>query len=236
MEPASGPPGTPAPRPPGTLAPRDTGAVRLLCVLGFHAPDAAMVWHQGYGFAHCRRCGRAIVRSLLSNWVVPGPGLRIVWPKPGANGASPSPGTGTGSAALDKVGVAEPDKPALDQSETGAASTSRAETPVVAPAASDGSGPDDDAAVPVIVRGKAEPAPRAEQAAPADAAAAAPAPLAVAPNLSPQAIDLLGPNFMGDSGAPPGPRDGMEVFEFDDMAAGGAGFAGGDGRTAQRAS
>lgn len=228
---ASGPPG-----PPGNVtageAPPGFGAARLLCLVGYHAPDASMVWHQGYGFAHCRRCRQGIVRSLLSNWVVPGPGLRIVWPKvPAGVGPSPEPRPtrATVSTAASPPASPQPvSEPELPMSE-----------PTAMPVRVERDSEVDDAVVPVIMRGKAQPAAEAAQPDSPEAAAAdvqPQPPLAIAPDSAPKTVDLLGPNFMGPGGAPPGPRGGMEVFEFDDMAAGDAGFASGGGLAAQRAS
>lgn len=224
---ASGPPGPPG-RP--AASNRSAGPARLLCLIGYHLPDESMVWHEGYGFAHCRRCRQGIVRSLLSNWVVPGPGLRIVWPgAKKANGASPP--AAKGATAVRVVHATS------DGGASGADSARRdPNKPSNPPTSSQASEGADDAAVPVIVRGKAETASKTKQPAEAKTGAEPTPPLAVAPDPEPKPIDLLGPHFMGDMGAPPGPRGGMEVFEFDDMPASEPGFAGGTSVAAQRAS
>lgn len=61
----------------------------LLCIIGVHEPGGDEIWHSGYGFAHCRRCRREIVRSLLSDWQRPGSGMRVVWPGGSLGDAKP---------------------------------------------------------------------------------------------------------------------------------------------------
>lgn len=173
----------PAPPPPAPRHATAGGLVgameRLWCLTGHHAPDETMVWHGGYGFAHCRRCGEEIVRSLLSGWTVPGPDLRIVWDTASSRPAAPA---GLPQPVVEAVAPsAKPAAPAEPQAgRNDAASPS-------------GSG--------LVV---AEIAPR-------------PRPRSLPMVLEP--LDLLGPHFMGEKGAPPGPSEGLSVFEFDDMAA-----------------
>jgi len=209
------------------------GASRLLCWFGRHVPDATVVWHGGYGFAHCRRCHRAIVRSLLSNWVVPGPGLRIVWPGEGRATGSEAPAAVRAEPSRETPVVAEPGsarEPLAPNSpaDAGGGRDEMAAAPLKAADQTDDAVLDlDEAAIPVIVRFKAnvDAAGNPGPDAPLHVAAEPPVTTGTAqPRLippvppPPEPIDLLGPHFMGDMGAPPGPRDGLDVFVFDDMA------------------
>jgi len=189
--------GAPAPPASETTAAPAGGVLaaveRLWCAFGYHVPDSTLVWHQGYGFAKCRRCKRSIVRSLLSGWTVPPPSLKIVWDKAPTGDAprasAPRPAAG-GNAAPEKR---SPDlKPQVAEGGD-----------IVALRTSSGE----------AARRTDEPAASAQT--PSTVGEAGPLLSVIEPE--PGTIDLLGPHFMGDQGAPPGPSEGLSVFEFDDM-------------------
>ena len=166
------------------------------------------MWHQGYGFARCRRCDQAIVRSLLSDWTVPGPGLRVVWDKPSGR---PVPAAGP-AASTAPVVVAAPSEGR--SGETPAAQGNVADGPVAADA-----------------RAPTQPATVV-----ADAPGPETAPLLTVLAPEPAPIDLLGPNFMGAKDPPPVVRDGSNMFEFEDMTDENGGVPDFGGVAAQKAS
>ena len=53
-------------------------AMPLLCAIGWHAPEAMVLWNHGYYFTICRRCRRDLVRTAYGAWHVPR-GHRVVW-------------------------------------------------------------------------------------------------------------------------------------------------------------
>lgn len=51
----------------------------LLCDLGLHRLDPAIVWNGGVGFSRCLRCGRALVRRPGARWGTVPRGYAVVW-------------------------------------------------------------------------------------------------------------------------------------------------------------
>lgn len=66
----------------------------LLCDLGLHRLDPAIIWNGGVGFSRCLRCGRALVRRPGARWGAVPRGYAVVW-RPAAGGrdarARPAP-------------------------------------------------------------------------------------------------------------------------------------------------
>lgn len=52
--------------------------MRLHCIAGQHVAAPGEVLNQGFGFSHCSRCGRAMIRSSREWRTVPR-GFRVVW-------------------------------------------------------------------------------------------------------------------------------------------------------------
>lgn len=52
--------------------------MRLHCIAGQHDVAPGEVCNQGFGFSHCRECGRDMIRSRKEWRLVPS-GFRVVW-------------------------------------------------------------------------------------------------------------------------------------------------------------
>lgn len=65
--------------------------VGLLCDLGLHRLDPAIVWNGGVGFSRCLRCGRVLVRRPGARWGTVPRGYAVVWRPAARKGGAPSP-------------------------------------------------------------------------------------------------------------------------------------------------
>ncbi|BAV64971.1 tyrosine-protein kinase family protein [Sphingobium cloacae] len=63
----------------------------MLCALGLHRVNPAVVWNEGVGFSRCLHCSRELVRRADTPWSRVPRGYRIVWRAARAAGAARDP-------------------------------------------------------------------------------------------------------------------------------------------------